>query len=108
MIEVIVNNLFANATKFSGDAGSIELSVRQVENEVWLTVSDDGIGIPADQLERIFDRFYQVEPHVRRRYDGMGLSLAIVKELVALNNGRVWAESRPGQGSTFNVVLPLV
>jgi signal transduction histidine kinase len=108
MIEVIVNNLFANATKFSGDAGSIELSVRQVENEVWLTVSDDGIGIPADQLERIFDRFYQVEPHMRRSYDGMGLGLAIVKELVALNNGRVWAESRPGQGSTFNVVLPLV
>jgi signal transduction histidine kinase len=108
MLEVIVNNLLANATKFAGDAGSIELSVRQVENEVWLTVSDDGIGIPADQLERIFDRFYQVEAHMRRSYGGMGLGLAIVKELVTLNNGRVWAESRPGHGSTFNVVLPLV
>jgi signal transduction histidine kinase len=108
MLEVVLNNLLANAFKFTGDAGAIEVSARQVKNEAWLTVADNGIGIAADQLERIFDRFYQVEPHMRRHYGGMGLGLAIVKELVALNRGRVWAESEPDCGSSFHVVLPLV
>jgi signal transduction histidine kinase len=107
MLEVILNNLLTNAVKFTSDAGAVEVSVRQVENEVWLTVTDQGIGIAGDQLERIFDRFYQVEAHMRRNYGGLGLGLAIVKELVVLNHGRVWAESEPGCGSKFHVVLPL-
>jgi signal transduction histidine kinase len=107
MLEVVLSNLLANAFKFTSDAGNIEVSAHRVENEAWLAVADDGIGIAADQLERIFDRFYQVEPHMRRSYGGMGLGLAIVKELVTLNHGRVWAESEPGCGSSFHVVLPL-
>jgi signal transduction histidine kinase len=108
MLDVIVTNLLTNAVKFTGEGGCIDLQVRRVNNEAWLTVSDNGVGIAKDQLERIFDRFYQVEPHMRRHHGGMGLGLAIVKELVELNHGRVWAKSQPAQGSEFNVVLPLV
>jgi signal transduction histidine kinase len=107
MMELVVNNIFNNAVKFTGEGGCIDISVKRIENEAWLTISDNGIGIPTDQLERIFDRFYQVEPHMRRHYGGMGLGLAIVKDLVSLNHGRVWVKSQAEQGSEFNVVLPL-
>lgn len=106
-IEVVVNNLINNAIKFTPEGGNITVKVWSQGGEAWLSVADDGIGIPPDQLNRIFTRFYQVENHMRRHYEGMGLGLAIVKELVELQNGRVWVENKHPQGSVFYVVFPL-
>ncbi len=108
VIEVVLNNLFDNAIKFTPQAGHIEINIENRDEEVWVMVSDDGMGIPADQIERIFKRFYQVEDPLERNHEGMGLGLAIVKELVELHQGRVWVESGEGQGSTFFVALPVV
>jgi signal transduction histidine kinase len=107
MIEVVINNLLSNAIKFTPEGGHIEVTLEQRNDEVWITVSDDGIGIPKDKLDRIFTRFYQVEDHMRRHYEGLGLGLAIAKELVELHNGRIWIENKQPQGSKFFVVLPL-
>lgn len=107
MIEVVVSNLFNNAIKFTPEGGRIDVTLERRDGELWLCVSDSGIGIPEDQLERIFNRFYQVEPHLRRHHEGMGLGLAIAKELVELHQGRIWAKSRVGEGSHFFVALPL-
>jgi signal transduction histidine kinase len=107
VIEVVLNNLYDNAVKFTPQEGHIEISVEDKGDEVWVIVSDNGVGIPPDQYERIFKRFYQVEDPLDRRHEGMGLGLAIVKELVELHQGRVWVESQAGAGSTFFVALPI-
>jgi signal transduction histidine kinase len=107
MIEVVINNLLGNAIKFTPQGGHIEIALSTKADEVWFTVSDDGIGIPSDKLERIFTRFYQVEDHMRRHYEGMGLGLAIAKELVELHHGRIWVENKQPKGSKFFVALPL-
>ncbi len=107
VIEVVLNNLFDNAIKFTPQAGHIEIAAETRDEEVWVTVADNGVGIPPDQYERIFKRFYQVEDPLDRRHEGMGLGLAIVKELVELHQGRVWVESEAGEGSTFFVALPV-
>lgn len=103
----VLDNLLNNAIKFTPEGGTITVSVRQEGEEVMLEVRDTGIGIPADQLTRIFDRFYQVDGSLRRRYGGVGLGLALVKELVELHNGRVMVESQLDVGSVFTVILPV-
>ncbi|MCB8985007.1 MAG: GAF domain-containing protein [Ardenticatenaceae bacterium] len=100
-------NLLDNAIKFTPAGGQIDLRLEQRGQEAWFSVCDTGIGIPADKLEWIFKRFCQVEPALRRRYEGLGLGLSIAKDLVELHNGRIWAESTLEQGSTFTVALPL-
>jgi len=77
-------------------------------NMVCIWVQDGGIGVPPDQLEQVFDRFYQVDGSSKRRYGGTGLGLALVKEVVEAHCGAVWAESEgvPGRGRTFSVFLP--
>lgn len=80
--------------------------MRRRDDEVELTMTDTGVGIAPQELERIFDRFYQVEDHMTRRHGGVGLGLSTVKGLVELHGGRVWAESVPDRGSRFTVVLP--
>jgi signal transduction histidine kinase len=107
MIEVVINNLLSNAIKFTPQGGHIEIVLNKQTDEVWITVSDDGIGVPSDKLERIFTRFYQVEDHMRRHYEGMGLGLAIAKELIELHHGRIWVENKQPIGSKFFVALPL-
>jgi signal transduction histidine kinase len=76
-------------------------------HELRLAVSDTGIGIPADELEGIFDSFRQVDASLSRHFGGLGLGLAIVRHYAELHGGRVWAESKPGLGSTFTLALPL-
>jgi signal transduction histidine kinase len=71
-----------------------------------VSVADTGIGIPEHELERIFDRFHQVEPHLTRKHGGMGLGLSIAGEIVKLHGGRMWAESMQGRGSRFTFTLP--
>ena len=72
-----------------------------------ISVKDTGIGIPADQLDKIFDRFYQVDSSQTREYEGSGLGMALAKELVTLHHGKITVESIEGKGTTFTVLLPL-
>lgn len=103
----VMDNLLQNAVKFTPEGGTISVRIWQEDTYVNLEVRDTGIGIPDDQLERIFERFYQVDGSIRRRYGGVGLGLALVKELVELHDGRVRVESQVGRGSVFVVTLPV-
>jgi len=100
-------NLLNNAIRFTPPNGEISVQVSATEDYILIEVKDSGIGIPLDELERIFDHFYQVEHHMTRRYKGLGLGLAIARGMVKLHQGRIWAESDgPGEGSVFKVQLP--
>ncbi|MCA9897942.1 MAG: GAF domain-containing sensor histidine kinase [Anaerolineales bacterium] len=107
MMEVIIGNLLNNAVKFSPKGSQIKVKVERHGREAWFRIKDNGVGIPEDQLERIFKRFYQVESPLRRQHEGMGLGLSIAKELVELHNGRIWAESSNRDGSEFILALRL-
>lgn len=96
-----------NAIKFNRKPGRIWVKAWVREDEVWLKVEDEGIGIPATELPHIFERFYQIDGTTSRKYGGLGLGLAIVKEVVAAHQGRVWAESQgEGQGTALTIALP--
>jgi len=105
-VRVVLDNLISNAVKFTSRGGRVQVALCCRDDEVEVSVVDTGVGIPEQGLERIFDRFYQVEDHMTRRHGGMGLGLSIVKGLVELHGGRTWAESVPDRGSRFVVVLP--
>jgi len=104
----VVSNLLTNAAKYTEPGGRITVRGRQEAGTVALTVADDGIGIPAEVLPRIFDSFVQDRQAIDRARGGLGLGLTIVKSLVSLHDGSVTAESAgPGQGASFTVRLPL-
>ncbi|MEM7115638.1 MAG: GAF domain-containing protein [Chloroflexota bacterium] len=105
-INQVLNNLIGNAIKFSPDGGKIAVKMLDKGDIVCISVSDEGIGMPADQVERIFDRFYQVDGSSRRRFSGTGLGLAIVKRIVEAHEGVVWVDSELNVGSTFYFTLP--
>jgi signal transduction histidine kinase len=107
VIFTALNNLLHNAQKFTPPGGQIDVWLQRQGNEAWVSIHDTGIGIPEEKLEWVFKRFCQVESSLRRQYEGLGLGLSIAQELVELHNGRIWAESQPGQGSAFHVALPL-
>jgi PAS domain S-box-containing protein len=104
-IREVLNNLISNALKYSPKGGDIVIGVRSEANEVVLWVADKGIGIPAHAMPHLFERFYRVESVESREISGTGLGLAMVKQIVELHRGRVWAESIYGEGSTFFVAL---
>jgi signal transduction histidine kinase len=106
-LRVVLDNLISNAVKFTPAGGRVQVILSRQGDQVEITVIDTGVGIPPEELDRIFDRFYQVEDHMTRRHGGMGLGLSIVRGLVKLHGGRVVAESVPGRGSRFVVSLPL-
>jgi signal transduction histidine kinase/CheY-like chemotaxis protein len=106
MWEKIVLNLVSNAFKFTFD-GEIEVSVRQVGRNAELCVRDTGVGIPAEEIPRLFDRFHRVPNTRSRTNEGSGIGLALVHELVKLHGGSMRVESVPGQGSSFIVSIPL-
>ena len=107
-MDVVIGNLLNNAIKFTPDGGEIRIAIEEQGDEVWLRVRDSGIGIPSDKLELIFNRFYQVEPHLRRSHEGLGLGLAVARDLLEAQYGRIWARSNAGAGSEFFVALPLI
>jgi len=104
-----LTNILNNAIRFTPTGGHIGVKAElHDDREVWVTISDDGIGVEADQLERIFEKFYQIEDHMTRKHGGLGVGLSITKALVEAEGGRVWASSDGlGKGTTITVVLPL-
>jgi GAF domain-containing protein len=107
-LEQVFNNILGNAIKFSPDGGEIAVCIRERGEYLRVAVSDTGIGIPDDQLEKIFERFHQVNGSPTRRFGGTGLGLALVKEAIDAHGGKVWAESQEGKGSTFFFTLPIL
>ncbi len=106
-----LTNLLSNAIKFSSPGGTVWLTVEKapaspIPPEVVFRVRDEGPGIPADQLERIFERFQQVDSSDSRKKGGTGLGLTICRKIIEQHNGKIWAESTPGCGSTFSFTLP--
>jgi signal transduction histidine kinase len=99
-------NLVGNALKFTGE-GRIEIRVELQGESLLFAVSDTGIGIPADQIENIFEEFRQADATVSRDFGGTGLGLSITRKLVELHGGRIWVESLPGKGSTFFFSIPV-
>lgn len=100
-------NVLNNALLFSPPRSTITIGVSSQEDRVLAWVRDQGIGIPADKLEKIFEEFYQVEPPDTRHYGGLGIGLPIAKGLIEEQDGKMWAESEgPGKGATFKVTLP--
>lgn len=104
-VHLVLSNLVSNAIKFTPQGGSIEIDAAVGEDEFTVSVSDSGVGIPAQELTSLFDPFYQVGNSLRREHPGLGLGLSIAKELVELHQGRIWVNSEPGQGSTFSFTL---
>ena len=103
----VLDNLIGNAIRYSDVGSAITLASVGDDREVVVSVADLGPGLTADQLERVFERFYRVEPSRSRSLGGSGIGLAIVRALVDLMDGRVWAESPgPGHGTTFHVAMP--
>jgi signal transduction histidine kinase len=102
----VFDNLLGNALKFTPAGGTIRLSMQAEAESVRVAIQDTGIGIPAQYVERIFDRFYQVDGSARRRRGGIGLGLAICKLIVEVHGGQIGVESQEGAGSTFFFVLP--
>ena len=103
----VLSNLIDNAMKYSPGGGRIDLGVAQEGESIRFSVRDEGLGIPTGEQERIFDKFYRLDPDNRRGVGGSGLGLYICRELVHSMDGRVWVESEPGLGATFIFELPI-
>lgn len=104
-LEQVLVNLIHNAVKFTRRGGSVTLSANEEDGAVVFAVRDTGVGIPSDELSRIFERFYRVEKS--RTGSGTGLGLSIAKHIVEAHGGKIWAESKEGQGSVFYFLIPL-
>jgi two-component system sensor histidine kinase VicK len=101
-----LTKIMDNAMKFTDKGGSIDIGTSQEGDMALVYVKDTGVGISADKLDLIFERFYQVDSSSTRKYGGNGLGLSIVKDIIDKHKGRVWAESVPGKGSTFYFTVP--
>ncbi len=102
----VMENLLSNAVKYNREGGWIAVSAEYREGYIVVRVADSGIGIPPEDLPHIFDRFYRVQRPETEDIEGTGLGLSIVKSIVEKHGGRVWVESRPGEGTTFTLLLP--
>ena len=102
----VIDNILNNAIKYSPDGGKITVTMKTTDDQMILSISDQGLGIPKQDLPRIFDRFYRVDRARSRAQGGTGLGLAIAKEIIKQHEGFIWAKSEYGKGSTFTIVLP--
>ena len=102
----VIDNILNNAIKYSPDGGKITVSMKTTDDQMILSIKDQGLGIPKQDLPKIFDRFYRVDRARSRAQGGTGLGLAIAKEIIKQHNGFIWAKSEYGKGSTFTIVLP--
>jgi signal transduction histidine kinase len=103
----VLVNLVDNAVKYSPDGGRIDVELGASDGYVRFAVRDEGLGIPDEEQERIFDKFHRLDPYLQRGVSGTGLGLYICRELVRQMNGRIWVESAAGEGSTFSFELPV-
>jgi len=102
----VLTNLVENAVKFSEDNTTITIEARAGDKEITVSVTDEGIGIPAELHQKIFERFFQGEGRKAGRRKGTGLGLAICKGIIEAHGGRIWVESKPGRGSRFSFTVP--
>jgi signal transduction histidine kinase len=105
-LEQVLNNLVSNAIKYSAEGGRIELSGRASPNEIVVTVSDEGAGIPPEEQPRVFERFFRGTRERSQHTPGAGLGLYLAKAVVEAHDGRMWVESTPGEGSAFSFTIP--
>jgi PAS domain S-box-containing protein len=104
----VFNNILSNAIKYSPNGGKIFVHLFADGSQLKIAIKDEGLGIPADALDKLFTKFYRVDNSDRRKIGGTGLGLAIVKEIVKAHEGDITAESAPGDGSVFTIIFPLV
>jgi signal transduction histidine kinase len=106
-LEQAIVNLLSNAIKYSGDSREIHVELRHEPDRVVVRVRDFGLGIPAEEQSRVFERFYRARQPDERNIPGTGLGLALVEQIVKAHGGEVAVDSRPGEGSSFSISLPL-
>ncbi|MEK3979470.1 cell wall metabolism sensor histidine kinase WalK [Psychrobacillus sp. FSL K6-2836] len=104
----VMDNIISNAIKYSPDGGNIRFGVVVSESIIKVMISDDGMGIPSENVDRVFDRFYRVDRARARSMGGTGLGLAIAREMIEAHGGRIWAESEEGQGTTIFFTLDIL
>ena len=106
-IEIVLTNLIRNSLIFTDQGGEVGVKAEASDDYVRVFVVDSGIGIPERDIDRVFERFYQVESHLTRKHGGMGLGLSIAKAMVEMHQGQIWCESKVDVGSLFCFMLPL-
>jgi signal transduction histidine kinase len=106
-LALALGNLVENAINFTNQGGHVMVTAEKLPGYLRISIIDNGIGIPAKDLGRVFERFYQVESHLTRRHGGMGLGLSVAKAMIELHHGQIWAESVEGKGSNFSCLLPV-
>ncbi len=106
-IAIALREVVKNGLTFANPGGQVRVKAESVPGFIKISVSDNGIGIPTEEHEKIFQRFYQVEKHLTRRHGGMGLGLSIAKDMIEIHGGRIWVESVEGKGSRFSFLLPV-
>jgi two-component system sensor histidine kinase VicK len=104
----VIDNIISNAIKYSPDGGNIRFGVVVTDSILKVMISDDGMGIPSENVDRVFDRFYRVDRARARSMGGTGLGLAIAREMIEAHGGRIWAESEEGQGTTIFFTLDIL
>ncbi len=105
-IAIALRNLIENAILFNKPGGRVNLKADLIPGYIKLTIADTGIGIPENEVGKVFQRFYQVEKHLIRKHNGMGLGLSIARDMINMHDGKISVESREGQGSVFTIHLP--
>jgi signal transduction histidine kinase len=105
-VEAIFVNLISNAVKYTPKGGNVSVGLDKVGRDIWFKVVDNGVGIPPEDLDRIFEKFYRIKTEETRSISGSGLGLSIVKGIVDAHNGSIHVESQVGSGTTFTVSLP--
>lgn len=106
-ITQVLDNIISNAIKYSPEGGTITFSIEQHTHEIVVSIKDQGMGIPKSNLSKIFERFYRVDKARTRKLGGTGLGLAIAKEIIEAHDGRIWAESKEGVGTSIYFTLPI-
>ncbi|HET7339600.1 MAG TPA: ATP-binding protein, partial [Candidatus Dormibacteraeota bacterium] len=104
----VVSNLVNNAVKYSPEGGTVTLTSRVEGRYALISVTDTGLGIPADEIAHVFERFRRVRSGAAQSIPGTGLGLTIVKQIVEMHGGKIWVESAVGHGSSFHFTIPLV